>query len=44
MAYARVVTDDATFGWLCDVHARVGSVPVPDPEMLMTLGEPDGRL
>ena len=85
VAYARVVTDYATFGWLCDVYvdrdhrgrglgsrlseavvaalrpmrlkrvllatldahevyARVGFLPVPDPEMLMILGEPDSRL
>ncbi|RPK63593.1 Acetyltransferase (GNAT) family protein [Streptomyces sp. ADI96-02] len=79
VAYARVVTDRATFAWLCDVYvapahrgrglgvrlatavrdhlgpyglkrvplatldahelyARVGFVPVSDPEMLMVLG------
>ena len=78
MAYARVVTDHATFAWVCDVYvdpghrgrglggrlaeavvarlgpldlarvllatldahevyARVGFVPVPDPERLMVL-------
>jgi GNAT superfamily N-acetyltransferase len=82
VAYARVVTDHATFGWLCDVYvdrdhrgrglgkrlseaviarlrpmrlkrvllatldahevyARVGFVPMPNPEMLMILGESD---
>jgi GNAT superfamily N-acetyltransferase len=82
VAYARVVTDPATFGWLCDVYvdrdhrgrglgkrlseaviarlrpmrlkrvllatldahevyARVGFVPMPNPEMLMILGESD---
>jgi GNAT superfamily N-acetyltransferase len=82
IAYARVVTDHATFAWLCDVYverdhrgrglgrllseavvaklrplclkrvllatldahqvyASVGFVPLPDPDMLMTLGEPD---
>ena len=82
VAYARVATDCATFGWLCDVYvdrdhrgrglgtrlseavvatlrpmrlkrvllatsdahelyARVGFVPMPDPEMLMILGESD---
>lgn len=82
VAYARVATDRATFGWLCDVYvdrdhrgrglgtrlseavvarlrpmrlkrvllatsdahevyARVGFVPMPDPEMLMILGESD---
>jgi GNAT superfamily N-acetyltransferase len=80
VAYARVVTDHATFGWLCDVYvdpdhrgrglggrlseavvaavrplrlkrvllatadahelyARVGFVPMPDPERWMVLGE-----
>ena len=80
VAYARVATDRATFGWLCDVYvdrdhrgrglgtrlsvavvatlrtmrlkrvllatsdahelyARVGFVTMPDPEMLMILGE-----
>ncbi|MET9923267.1 MULTISPECIES: GNAT family N-acetyltransferase [unclassified Streptomyces] len=79
VAYARVVTDRATFAWLCDVYvapahrgrelgarlatavrdhlapyelkrtmlstldahelyAKVGFVPVPDPERLMILG------
>ncbi|NDZ69203.1 GNAT family N-acetyltransferase [Streptomyces cyaneofuscatus] len=79
VAYARVVTDRATFAWLCDVYvapahrgrglgarlatavrdhlapyelkrtmlatvdahelyAKVGFVPVPDPEWLMILG------
>ena len=82
VAYARVATDGATFGWLCDVYvdrdhrgrglgtrlseavvamlrpmrlkrvllatsdahelyARVGFVTMPDPEMLMILGESD---
>ncbi|GAB3257160.1 GNAT family N-acetyltransferase [Nocardioides dilutus] len=82
VAYARVVTDYATFGWLCDVYvdrghrgrglgvrlsetvmaalrpmrlkrvllatadahavyARVGFVPMPNPETLMILGESD---
>jgi predicted GNAT family acetyltransferase len=80
VAYARVATDHATFGWLCDVYvdrdhrgrglgtrlseavvatlrpmglkrvllstldahkvyARVGFVPVPDPEKLMILDQ-----
>jgi GNAT superfamily N-acetyltransferase len=80
VAYARVVTDHATFAWLCDVYvdpdhrghglgsrlaeevvarlrplrlsrvmlatldahdvyARVGFVPVPQPERLMVLGD-----
>jgi GNAT superfamily N-acetyltransferase len=80
VAYARIVTDQATFAWLCDVYvdrehrgrglgkrltdavvdvlrrmalkrtmlatldahemyARVGFVPIPDPEMLMILDE-----
>jgi len=82
VAYARVVTDYATFGWLCDVYvdrahrgrglgmllsdavvatlrpmclkrvllatadahevyARFGFVPVPSPESLMILDEPE---
>jgi GNAT superfamily N-acetyltransferase len=82
VAYARVATDYATFGWLCDVYvdrdhrgrglgrrlseavvatlrpmrlqrvllatadahkvyARVGFVPMPSPETLMILDEPD---
>ena len=82
VAYARVVTDHATFAWLCDVYvdrnhrgrglgtrlsdavvarlgpmrlkrillstldahevyARAGFVPMPNPERLMILGEPD---
>lgn len=80
VAYARIVTDYATFAWLCDVYvdrehrgrglgtrlsdaivarfrpmglkrmllstldahdvyARVGFVPMPNPEKLMVLGE-----
>ncbi len=83
VAYARVATDHATFGWLCDVYvspdhrgrglgtrlveavvvtlrplqlkrillatldahavyARVGFVPMPNPEMFLILGESDG--
>ncbi|MEV6881375.1 GNAT family N-acetyltransferase [Streptomyces sp. NPDC051135] len=82
VAYARVVTDRATFAWLCDVYvapahrgkglgtwlatairdhlapcrlkrvllstrdaheayARAGFVPVPQPESLMILNEPE---
>lgn len=82
VAYARVVTDHATFGWLCDVYvdpdhrghglggrlseavvetlrplrlrrvllgtadahevyARVGFVPMPNPERWMILGASD---
>jgi GNAT superfamily N-acetyltransferase len=84
VAYARVVTDHATFAWLCDVYvdrnhrgrglgrrlaetvvarlrplrlkrvllatldahevyARAGFVPMPDPDLLMILGEPDSE-
>ncbi len=83
VAYARVVTDHATFGWLCDVYvdhghrgrrlggrlteavvdtlrpmglkrvllatadahevyARIGFVPMPNPERWMILGASDG--